>query len=777
MTSKRLFLKGMKEDLRHKVWMLALSLLGSFLTMPVVWLLRFNDVEMPSIKAQLANMTAQECAEVIQNSANAMAYVFKEILMLPAGLIAILGAVIVGLESFYFLQQKSMVDTYHSLPVSRMQLFGIKYINGLLIWLVPHIFCTVLTLVFSGVLLARVGAAGAIFGVILEAVKNTAVLAIAFLLVYHLMMLATMLTGNMLNTLVMAGILGGGAISVYGLALGFMSTFFRTYYPQFTGLYFATYTSPLAAPIVLLCSRWNQDIMDGTLSTTLTYLIIALILGVLAWFSYLKRPSERAGKGLELRWIAWPLRLFAGILGGMGGWLFMHYLVDSNNGRTPWSVFGALLVGILSYGVLDVIFSMDFKAFFRHRWSMGAAMVVMLLVCRGFQRDFIGYDRYLPDQGEIQMASIASSPYGYYSNYNVEQTLQRVVLTDAAQIHTFLERGIENRQGRLHIPEEMQVEEAYCGDMFATDTFCVRVVLDNGSSYCRKYPYFEWDQDVVLPLLCSEEYAEGVYRITEEQIESCTVIRLTSGVNNNDGIKEILDRKIIRELAEAYNQDLSEQPQTIILGQDRVLGQITMTIQQEYMVTWRLDLLESMTHTLEVMEKNGILIFNQPTEAEDVKSITFRVNGSKYWYRGDTAISPVERSIRGYFGVYPEKLPEALEHEGGPGTQSVGYTNLDGNLLPEAVQDGEWEAVSVYEQLAHDPQVYSFTITDPAEIEELLPLVQYNRMNHRVGVFVEGFVEDVSILDKSGTEWGVCLRSGTMPEKYIRRFLEEAGVQ
>ena len=43
MISKRLFLKGMREDLRHKVWMVALSLLGSFLTLPVVWLLRYSD--------------------------------------------------------------------------------------------------------------------------------------------------------------------------------------------------------------------------------------------------------------------------------------------------------------------------------------------------------------------------------------------------------------------------------------------------------------------------------------------------------------------------------------------------------------------------------------------------------------------------------------------------------------------------------------------------------------------------------------------------------------
>lgn len=310
MTSKHLFLKGMKEDMRHKSWMLALSLLGSFLTMPVVWLLRFNDVEMPSIKAQLANMAVQERAGVILESVNAMAEVFKDVLLLPAGFIAILGAVIAGLESFYFLQQKSMVDTYHSLPVSRMQMFGIKYVNGLLVWLVPHIFCTVLTLAFSGIMLARVGAAGGIFGVILEAGKNTALLIIIFLLVYHLMILSTMLTGSMLNTLAVAGTLGLGVISACGLVLGYMSTYFHTFYQQLTGMDIAVYTSPLAAPVVLLCTRWGQEAggVDGVMPAALRCLILALVLGALAWTAYLKRPSERAGRGLELRWIAWPLR-------------------------------------------------------------------------------------------------------------------------------------------------------------------------------------------------------------------------------------------------------------------------------------------------------------------------------------------------------------------------------------------------------------------------------------------------------------------------------------
>lgn len=70
---------------------------------------------------------------------------------------------------------------------------------------------------------------------ILETGKNTLVLVIAFLLVYHMMLLATMLTGNMLNTLTVAVILGGGVIAVYGLTLGFMTTFSTLTMPRREG--------------------------------------------------------------------------------------------------------------------------------------------------------------------------------------------------------------------------------------------------------------------------------------------------------------------------------------------------------------------------------------------------------------------------------------------------------------------------------------------------------------------------------------------------------------
>lgn len=754
MTSKHLFLKGMREDIQHKVWMLVLSLLGSFLAMPVLWLLYYTDTDIGNTTLYMKNMTSQEQARAISETIGRVVRFFRGDLILATGVIAIVGAVIVGLECFRYLQQKSMVDTYHSLPVSRMQIFAIKYVNGLLIWLVPYLLCMILTLVICSAQLAPIGGTEGVPALIREAVVDTAVLIVVYLLIYHLMLLATMLTGNMLNTLAMASILGCGVIIAYGLGLGFMTTYLNTYYPQGRrGIQAALYASPMAAPVYLLSCRMEDEVsaLGFPVTPTLICLGVALALGGLTLFVYSKRPSERAGRGVDMKGLAGILRACVSVLGGMGGWLFMYSLVDS----TAWSVFGALLVGILTYGVLDVIFSMDFKAFFRHKYSMAASMALTLLISFGYRGDWMGYDRYLPQQEDIQKVSIACSPYSISRNW--PEILEGVELTDASQIYAFLERGIENVFGQEHISEEALVGEAYGELVYKTNAFYVEVTLASGRSYFRTYPYYRWDEDVVLPLLCSEEYARGAYYLSEDVIDACYNMRFVSDSGIDGGACETKDERILREVAAAYNQDLLEQPEVIIRGEDRLLGQVYVQIRQVYgyTQTLTLDIFEGMTHTLAAMERGGIRIFNQPVEAKDVESITFKVNGSRYGSRGDASISFVERGIRSWFGVYPDS----------------GY-----KPYPEMAADSEGSGQLAVDIPSTESETYTFVITAPEEIEELLELIQYCDRGHN-GVFTRGSVSDVTVQDDHGTEWAVSVRRGALPEKYIQRFLEEAEAQ
>lgn len=748
MTSKRLFLKSIKEELRHKVWMVALSLLGNFLAMPVTWLLLYSDVETHRARGIVEGMAAADQEHMIMGWADRGVEYFQTSLLVTAAIIAIIGAVIVGLENFRFLQQKSMVDTFHSLPVSRTALFGTKYVSGLLIWLVPCLLCMTLAWIFAGVSMLRVGGEGAVPGLLLALGKNMVVLLILFLQIYHLMLLATMLTGNVLNTLAVSAILGGGAISFYGMMVGFMDTYFRTYLQRMMldggekGLHAALCCSPLVSPLYLLAASVDVGLpVAGDYRTTLLACLgEALLLGVLAWLAYVRRPSERSGHGVDLVWIAGPMRIFVSLVGGMVGWVFMYSLMGADAVGTAWCIFGALFVGILAYGVLDVVFSMDFKAFFRHRWGMAATAAVTVLVCFGFRGDWVGYDRYLPQQEQIRQASIYS---GSYTNAVWMDSLPETMeLTDAAQIYAFLERGVENMQGRTHKSEETQLEELYCGSSLSRDAFYVKVVLEDGRSYYRRYYYYEWDGDVVLPLLCSGEYARSCYAITEEMLDNCHGMAFYGGIDK-EIMRDVAQQEVLRQVAAGYNQDLQEQPQTVILNQGRVLGRIQMTMGSEEMPRrYYLEVNENMRHTLEAMAQNHIQFPGQALDAEDVESISFEVEGGAYWYRGDHRISPAERSIRGHFGVYPESAPGL---EGQP----------------------------VYETEGSEPQEFRLIITDRAQIEELLPLIQFSNMRGGSGELVQGFAGGVGLTDRQGMQWSVCIRRGALPEEYIRRMLEE----
>ena len=88
-----------------------------------------------------------------------------------------------------------------------------------------------------------------------RAAVTAAVLAVVFLLVYHLVLTAVMLSGNILNTLVCAGILGFGAIVFYMLVILFFMEYMETFYTAQVNIDAVVYASPLVSAFDLILSR------------------------------------------------------------------------------------------------------------------------------------------------------------------------------------------------------------------------------------------------------------------------------------------------------------------------------------------------------------------------------------------------------------------------------------------------------------------------------------------------------------------------------------------
>ena len=96
MTSKHCFSKVMREDFRHKTWMLALSILGNLLAIPVAFLIYSGR------RAYYTMPISSSEATPLLRDAQILANVFSGTLPIAAGIIAIAGAVIVGLFGFRY---------------------------------------------------------------------------------------------------------------------------------------------------------------------------------------------------------------------------------------------------------------------------------------------------------------------------------------------------------------------------------------------------------------------------------------------------------------------------------------------------------------------------------------------------------------------------------------------------------------------------------------------------------------------------------------------------
>lgn len=457
MTSKHCFFKIMREDFRHKIWMLVLSILGNMLAIPVNYLL----------STQISYYYGEQPVyRILRGAANIVGF-FSSSICVAGGIIAIAGALIVGLAGFRYVFHRSMVDTYHSIPVKRRTLFAASWLNGFLIWFLPFLVMLIATMLMGvgklnnfreafGAAPDKIAAMIESFAqltgrdIFREGLLSALALTVAFLLVYHLVLVAVMLCGNVLNTLATTGVLGVGTISFYGLWFVFCSYYLDTFVSYVdTGYQKIIYGSPLASAVVLIYKRaeaYSVKGFDGFWTAWLINLAIAVCLGLLAAALYNGRPSELAEQGMKKKPVCFVLQLAASIAAGMGGWILFSVVnadLVGAMGATAWGVFGGLLGTIVVFGVMDVIFHMDFKAFLAHKLLMAGTAVTVLLLGFGFAGDWMEYDSYLPDQDKIAEIAVADYVNSAVRGSQYTEALQEMHYTDTDVIYDFLKTAAD----------------------------------------------------------------------------------------------------------------------------------------------------------------------------------------------------------------------------------------------------------------------------------------------------------------------------------------------
>lgn len=725
MTSKNFFFKVMKEDLRHKIWMLALSALGSFLMLTVAWLIwRSNQAGVEEMAAEGIRFRGMDSREYLIGETVSF---FREYVSMTGGIVAIAGAVITGLFGFRFVFHKNMVDAYHSLPVKRDALFGACFLNGFLLWFLPFIAFYLPTLALAAGFLGKLGAGGEHMGRLFGAAALTlATLATVFLLVYGLVLTAVMLSGNILNTLVSMAILGLGGIS----AVGILYAFFLSYMDRFYDMWnwsALSHVSPLfAAPALLYWRMGTEGGLGSFLGKLAVDFVLAAALGCLAWLLYRRRASELAEQGVKNRAAKTLMRILAGSVAGMCGWMLFQLFVGGQ--MLAWGIFGLTLSALLCLGVLNIIFSMDFKAFFTHKRQMAAVLAVTLLISFAFNWDWMGYDDYLPEKEEIAEIGVWT---GEFSNrYTLvdfqDSPLFRMRFQDTDAIYAYLERAIEEEPQGVWI------------------NLPTRVTLKSGRSYYRRYCIDSRDKDLLWTLLSHEEYVEYAFCISQEMLERCEKFEL-----QRQGYGEVFSLRdfgpeAFWTIIQAYNRDVLENPEGAFQDKGRRLASLEFNAwgRAEISTMVRISIYDTMEHTLEALEDADLGEWAAAPDPGEITAISLSLPGN---YEEMTAEEMTDLA-RKYYGLAGDQEDQEEQEK----------AELFGETI-QATPDREFGLLPALE------------ITDRALIEELWALMDYSDPCRSDSLFREGGVE-VSCLDREGNSLRCYLPMGVLPEKYILMF-------
>ncbi len=750
MTSKHCFFRLMREDLRHKIWVLVLSVLGNMLAVPVCYLISTGQgSRMMRVTVQSLTVQTRSVAEFFSYS-----------VIISGGIIAVCGALIVGLSGFRYVFHRNMVDTYHSIPVRRRTLFLVNWLNGFFIWFIPFLFCLGLTLFLGlGRLMGLRNRLGGLVmngeerfivslwpaggDLIVSALITLLGLTVAFLLVYHLALLAVMLCGNILNAMVTTTSLGVGAITVYFLFRLFCEQYFDTFVSDAaTGYRGVSYASPLVSAIMLLYRRaaafeagaGNEIFFWGP---CLINLLIALALGGLAFLAYQKRPSELAEQGLKCRPVRLPMQVMVSLAAGMSGWLLFYAIGDS--ARLVWGIFGAVLAGSVSFCVMDIIFHMDFKAFSAHKILLGLTVAAQIFLGLLFYHDWTGYDSYLPDREKIEEVAVFDhihcNKYGsYYDIKDEMHPINKVHIRDIDAVYTFLQ-SVTSSDGS-------DTED----QLYETERILTKVTLKGGRNYYKYYSISHGNKEAACALLSSPEYLDANFRIGRGE-GRYAMIHLYQG----DTVKELRvetpeGRELLEAVCEAYNQDLEEKPENFIHREGRLFCSISLSGENSDNRRY-LEVYEGMEHTVEALQQHGYAEFAEPIKTEEVSEIQLSL-GYRY-ADAEKSGDPVEIA-RDLYGVRQKESADGFENRA---ESAETYSDLP---MTKSVNTAE---------------EYVLCITDEAEIRELLELISYNSGRSRGGAFRLNSVDQVTIVLKDDRkELNVNIPYGALPEKYILRF-------
>lgn len=684
MTSRNLYFKLMKEDLKNRLWAVALIGLVFFFAFPVATAFQAGDLKdaMDYEKALLEYTST-----------------IKDGLSFHSGMtvfLMIISALVCGMSSFSYLNSRSKVDFYHSIPVRRETLFVANYLNGILILAVPYGAALLLSVV--------IGVSNGISGTELWtlALGSYGLTMVYYILMYSLVVVAAMMTGNLV-----VGVLGSAVLAFYVpmsvlVVGGYLTTFFRTYmHFQFERI---MNTVGRLSPVVEYVYQADLHRTKGMSPFALLAAIAcSVLLAALGALLYRKRPSESAGRAMAFAVTRPVIRILMTVLAALGFGLFFW----SMRPATGWAVFGVLCGGIIMHCVIEIIYHFDFKKLFANYRQLVVCLMVSLLAMLAFRYDWFGYDKYLPAAENVKEAAINIDILNSWVTYGEAELqedgryrwngigsekyiFEHMKEPDVESILAIARAGIRQQEWRAAYREQEAYPETK-EDRLSVGV-AIRYTLNSGRKVCRAY-WIPMDEilEQAEKLYMDGSYKTGAYPVMSLDTANVSEVRyreLGPEVRLNQ-----LTAEERRELLEAFQQDFAK----LSVGQmkkEAPVGLIRfVTVKDAQALAW-----------------------------EERMAKLARQNGRDYYYYD-------EFSERSYYPVYPsfENTCRILARYGAdPGTVLDGYDVKSADVMyrvrhKEYTPASSFDGTYYYEEKQLD-------VSDPKELEELKTVAVLDRV-------------------------------------------------
>ncbi len=506
MTSRSSFFKLLREDLRQRLWTIILAAIVFILPVPIYIAMEISGSG--GFGTGMLDNFARRLAEP-------MAYDSFWLVLLTMG-----GALICAVSGFGYLFSKKKVDFFHSLPVKREKMFAVRYINGVLIYLVPY-----LAMVLVSILIMAVtgNMKAIVFRIVIQ---GLAVHLSGYLVIYTTFILCVIFVGNIVVFFAVSGWTFGITAVTLLVYSWFEEQFFKTF--SYLGESFVARLHSLRflwPPYFYVCVIGGRG--RGGLFL-LQELAFAAVLIVITLLLYRARPSDGAGKAIAFPALKPVIRISVEVLAGALMGMMFYEMADRSTGVPGWMIFGVILGVVLCHMLVQSIFHFDVRKCFANKGSMGLCAVAVIAFVLVMRYDAFGYDEYLPKEKKLESVAIEILGFDHYRNnqrYNgsymtYTDELFEMKLTDIDAVYPYLESLVEDTVVCWDLREK--------GESPDTSRVSVAYHLNNGKTVYREYCVQEIREELFAPIFESEEYKEihysDIYSIPESFVESVTAI-------------------------------------------------------------------------------------------------------------------------------------------------------------------------------------------------------------------------------------------------------------